>query len=145
MFSGTNIFVTTYRSFFQYEPTNQPNELEDDIDARQPQETGEYYIALPDGRLQRVRYVSRQDVEAMKIFAKIRAENVEPLRGPIYAYAPLKEIDFANNKYVQAEPVRVQYQVENPSKVVPVSSSVTTYTANYQAAPESQRYIVAIE
>lgn len=29
----------------------------------------------------------------MRYFAKIRAENVEPLRGPIYAYAPLQKLE----------------------------------------------------
>ncbi|XP_014209178.1 nuclear transcription factor Y subunit beta-like [Copidosoma floridanum] len=73
------------------------NEGQDDAAAprqqQDQQERGEYYVALPDGRLQRVRYVSRQDVEAMRYFAKIRAENVEPLRGPIYAYSPLQKLE----------------------------------------------------
>lgn len=65
-------------------------------DQQQPQqgqvEQGEYFIAFPDGRLHRVRYVSRKDVEAMRYLAKIAAENIEPLRGPIYAYSPLKAL-----------------------------------------------------
>nr|XP_050849848.1 protein piccolo-like [Vespula vulgaris] len=133
------------------EPVNSVNELEeDDLDQNQPQQTGEYYVALPDGRLQRVRYVSRQDVEAMKYFAKIRAENVEPLRGPIYAYAPLQKLQIlpAGLQIALASPVapvetpqpekikiepakleiepvaaQVQYQYDTPSAVLPLPSS----------------------
>lgn len=132
-------------------------------------------MALPDGRLQRVRYVSRQDVEAMRYFAKIRAENVEPLRGPIYAYAPLQKLQIApaglqvsvapvaavapadqtNNKpqKLEIEPVaaQVQYQYDNPSSVVPLvdplSTTYTTYTANYQvpAAAGDSRFLLAFQ
>ncbi|XP_014616687.1 PREDICTED: mediator of RNA polymerase II transcription subunit 15-like [Polistes canadensis] len=135
------------------EPVNAVNELEeDDLDQKQPQQTGEYYIALPDGRLQRVRYVSRQDVEAMKYFAKIRAENVEPLRGPIYAYAPLQKlqivpaglqialaspvvspaVEASQPEKIKIEPAKleiepvaaqVQYQYDTPSAVLPLPSS----------------------
>ncbi|KAI4504616.1 hypothetical protein M0802_000166 [Mischocyttarus mexicanus] len=137
----------------QPESVSAVNELEeDDLDQNQPQQTGEYYIALPDGRLQRVRYVSRQDVEAMKYFAKIRAENVEPLRGPIYAYAPLQKLQILpaglqisvaspvvspveaspqpekikiEPSKLEIEPVaaQVQYQYDAPSAVLPLPSS----------------------
>lgn len=142
---------------------NAVNELEDDdVDEKQPQQSGEYYVALPDGRLQRVQYISRQNVEAMKYFAKIRAENVEPLRGPIYAYAPLQKLQIvpaglqvsvapvapiaaevapadARPQKLEIEPVaaQVQYQYDNPSSVVPLtnplSNAYTTYTTNYQS------------
>ncbi|KAK2582849.1 hypothetical protein KPH14_008934 [Odynerus spinipes] len=109
--------ITTVSSVTESEsePVNSVNELEeDDLDQQQPQQSGEYYVALPDGRLQRVRYVSRQDVEAMKYFAKIRAENVEPLRGPIYAYAPLQKL--------QIVPAGLQLAVASP--VAPVAAPV---------------------
>lgn len=146
---------------------------------KQQQQRGEYYVALPDGRLQRVRYASRQDLEAMRYFANIRAENVEPLRGPIYAYAPLQRLEVApgslqvqpsssgnlqvqapsgNNLQVQVQEARpqklqapqvdikplaqVQIQHDSPAPVVPLSSSYTTYTANY-AAPAEERFIIA--
>lgn len=143
---------------------NAANELEDeDTDESQPQQTGEYYVALPDGRLQRVRYISRQNIEAMKYFAKIRAENVEPLRGPIYAYAPLQKLqiipnglqqvsiapvaaapaatDDAKPQKFEIEPVaaQVQYQYDNPPSVVPLA-----YTASYRA-PNEPRYILAFQ
>ncbi|XP_011137191.2 mediator of RNA polymerase II transcription subunit 15 [Harpegnathos saltator] len=157
--------VSTVQGITSSEPeaANAANELEDEEqdDKQQPQQTGEYYVALPDGRLQHVRYVSRQDVEAMKYFAKIRAENVEPLRGPIYAYAPLQKLQIVpaglqvsvapvaavapaeqttNSKpqKLEIEPVaaQVQYQYDNPSSVVPLANPLnaayTTYTANYQ-------------
>lgn len=158
--------------FFQSEPVNAVNELEDeDVDEKQPQQSGEYYVALPDGRLQRVRYISRQDVEAMKYFAKIRAENVEPLRGPIYAYAPLQKLQIlptglqlsvapvaavapadAKPQKLEIEPVaaQVQYQYDNPSRVVPLanplSNTYTAYTANYQApAASDSRFLLTFQ
>lgn len=152
---------------------NAVNELEDEnVDEKQPQQSGEYYVALPDGRLQRVRYISRQDVEAMKYFAKIRAENVEPLRGPVYAYAPLQKLQVvpaglqlsvgpvapvatvADTKpqKLEIEPVaaQVQYQYDNPSRVVPLanplSTTYTAYTANYQAAPAADsRFLLTFQ
>ncbi|XP_072755907.1 uncharacterized protein [Anoplolepis gracilipes] len=162
------------------EPVNAVNELEDeDVDEKQPQQVGEYYLALPDGRLQRVRYISRQNVEAMKYFAKIRAENVEPLRGPIYAYAPLQKLQIlptglqlsvaqvaqvapiaaevapadARPQKLEIEPVtaQVQYQYNNPSRVVPLtnplSNSYTTYTTNYQtpAANSESRFLLTFQ
>ena len=125
-------------------------------------------MALPDGRLQRVRYVSREDVEAMKYFAKIRAENVEPLRGPIYSYAPLQKLQIAPGALevsvsapvpvqsskpekliapsVEIQPLaQVQYQLDSPGNAVPLTSSFTAYTANYQVpTPNDQRYIVTL-
>lgn len=155
---------------------NSVNELEDEeVDEQQPQQSGEYYIALPDGRLQRVQYASRQDVEAMKYFAKIRAENVEPLRGPIYAYAPLQKLQIvpaslqvsvapiapvaaapaveAKPQKLEIKPVaaQVQYQYDNPASVIPlaaanpVSSSYTTYTTNYQVPAGESRYILSVQ
>ncbi|XP_078052462.1 uncharacterized protein LOC144478451 [Augochlora pura] len=147
--------VTTVSSVTESEsePVNSVNELdEEEVDERQPQQSGEYYVALPDGRLQRVRYVSRQDAEAMKYFAKIRAENVEPLRGPIYAYAPLEKLQIlpaelrlsvgpvapvapvapiaaasveSKPQKLKIEPVaaQVQYQYDDPAGVIPLSAN----------------------
>ncbi|XP_066591812.1 uncharacterized protein [Prorops nasuta] len=165
----------------EFEPVNSVNELDDqeagNAEQRQNQQTGEYYVALPDGRLQKVSYVSRQDVEAMKYFAKVQAENVEPLRGPIYAYSPLQKLrilpaglELAVSPAVPVEPTRaeklnaespkletqvqpvaaqVQYQLDNPAGVVPiarpVSSSYTTYTANYQIPAADSRLLLTIQ
>lgn len=133
------------------------NELEDEeVDEQQPQQSGEYYVALPDGRLQRVRYVSRQNVEAMKYFAKIRAENVEPLRGPIYAYAPLQKLQIfpaglqlavapiapqTKPQKLEIEPApaaQVQYQYDNPASVLPLSTG-------YQPAAGESRYLLTLQ
>ncbi|XP_017890619.1 uncharacterized protein LOC108631292, partial [Ceratina calcarata] len=152
------------------EPVNSVNELEDEeLDEQQPQQSGEYYVALPDGRLQRIRYVSRQNIEAMKYFAKIRAENVEPLRGPIYAYAPLQKLQIlpaglqvsvapattaveSKPQKLEIQPVatQVQYQIDNPAGVLPLSpapvgSSYATYTSNYQVPAGDSRYILALQ
>jgi len=164
------VCITTL--FFQSEPVNAVNELEnEDVDEKQPQQSGEYYVALPDGRLQRVQYISRQDVEAMKYFAKIRAENVEPLRGPIYAYAPLQKLQIVpadlqlsvapvapvaavapasiKPQKLEIEPVaaQVQYQYDNPSRVIPLASplSTTAYTANYQAPAADSRFLLTFQ
>ncbi|XP_060821527.1 uncharacterized protein LOC132910094 isoform X3 [Bombus pascuorum] len=145
------------------EPVNSVNELDDEeVDEQQPQQSGEYYVALPDGRLQRVRYVSRQNIEAMKYFAKIRAENVEPLRGPIYAYAPLQKLQIvpaglqvsvapvapiatpaeSKPQKLEIQPVatQVQYQYDNPAGVLPLGSgSYATYTG-----PSDSRYFLTL-
>lgn len=148
---------------YQSEPVNSVNELDDEeVDEQQPQQSGEYYVALPDGRLQRVRYVSRQNIEAMKYFAKIRAENVEPLRGPIYAYAPLQKLQIvpaglqvsvapvapiatpaeSKPQKLQIQPVatQVQYQYDNPAGVLPLGSgSYAAYTG-----PSDSRYLLTL-
>ncbi|XP_033216588.1 pro-resilin-like [Belonocnema kinseyi] len=152
----------------EVEPVNSANELEDSEVDEQPQKSGQYFVALPDGRLQRVRYVSRENIEAMKYFAKIRAENVEPLRGPIYNYAPLQKLQIAPASLevavatsvpvqssrpekliapsVEIQPLaQVQYQLDNPGNVVPLSSSYTTHTANYRVVPQSEnRFIISV-
>ncbi|CAL7948865.1 unnamed protein product [Xylocopa violacea] len=132
------------------EPVNSVNELEDeDLDEQQPQQSGEYYVALPDGRLQRIRYVSRQNIEAMKYFAKIRAENVEPLRGPIYAYAPLQklqilpaglQVSVAESKpqKLEIKPVattQLQYRYDDPAGVLPF----------YQVPASESRYLLTLQ
>ncbi|XP_034181618.2 uncharacterized protein LOC117605006 [Osmia lignaria lignaria] len=159
--------VTTVSSVTESEsePVNSVNELEDEeVDEQQPQQTGEYYVALPDGRLQRVRYVSRQNVEAMKYFAKIRAENVEPLRGPIYSYAPLQKLQIlpaglqvsvapvapiapgsteSKPQKLEIQPVatQVQYQYDNPAGVLPLSPAYT----NYQIPATDSRYLLTLQ
>ncbi|XP_063978943.1 uncharacterized protein LOC135163435 [Diachasmimorpha longicaudata] len=154
----------------QAEPVDSVNELEDegDVDEQQRQ-TGEYYVALPDGRLQRVQYMSSQDIAAMKYFAQIQAENVEPLRGAVYAYQPLQKLEFAparlrvavnepvatpvvqireasgrNQKITAKAPAKLEVQplaAELPGTIVaPVNAAYSGYRANYQA-PE-KRFLV---
>lgn len=161
----------------QSDQISNTREFDEDIDGtpktrQQPKsikledpQRGEYFVALPDGRLQRVRYVSRQDLEAMRYFAKIRAENVEPLRGPIYAYAPLQQIEITpgsapgslNTAASEVKPqtversgasvdgfkplAQVQYQHDNPSGVVPLNSN---FPNEYAAAPSEERFIVTL-
>ncbi|CAK9832842.1 hypothetical protein ANTRET_LOCUS9617 [Anthophora retusa] len=156
------------------EPVNSVNELDDEeLDEQQPQQSGEYYVALPDGRLQRVRYVSRQYDEAMKYFAKIRAENVEPLRGPIYAYSPLQKLQIlpaglqvsvapiaplaaapveSKPQKLEIQPIatQVQYQYDNPAGVLPLasnpaSSPYTAYANNYQVPVGESRYLLTLQ
>ncbi|KAJ8922027.1 hypothetical protein NQ315_008666 [Exocentrus adspersus] len=49
---------------------------------------GIYYIYHPNGLLQRVTYATKDDVERMAFSARLRYENVEPIREPIYTYDP---------------------------------------------------------
>ncbi|KAL7289943.1 hypothetical protein TKK_0016327 [Trichogramma kaykai] len=161
------------------EEANTSDEFSDEVeDTEKPSQStrlakpqrGEYYVSLPDGRLQRVRYISQQDIEAMRYFAKIRAENVEPLRGPIYAYAPLQEIKIGSESIpseslsVSASELKpqstnidgvkvnaikplaqVQYQLDNPAGfLLPLTSSYSTFSANYANSPNEERLIVAI-
>ncbi|KAK0080362.1 hypothetical protein PV325_014077 [Microctonus aethiopoides] len=172
----------------QAEPVDSVNELDEAGDANEQQrQSGEYFIALPDGRLQRVQYISSQNIEAMKYFAKIRAENVEPLRGPIYAYQPLQKLQFApsqlqvqaidesiapiapaivtevrennnkNQKIIKASTASVTSASSASSSLsaklqiqplaaelpgAPLSTSYTTYMANYQVPAAEQRYFI---
>lgn len=114
---------------------NSVNELDEegDLDEQQaeeqiPAQRGEYYVALPDGRLQRVRYVSHEDVEAMKYFARIRAENVEPIRGPIYSYAPLQEVQFATGN--------LQLAQSPAAPVVPVANAASPASGKLELQEE---------
>ncbi|CAG9823778.1 unnamed protein product [Phaedon cochleariae] len=51
-------------------------------------EKGVYYVYHPDGLLQRVSYVTKDDARKMDYTAKLKYENVEPIREPIYSYDP---------------------------------------------------------
>lgn len=51
--------------------------------------TGQYFILQPDGRLQKVVYMTAEDKTDDKnaaYVANLMYETVEPLRGPIYSY-----------------------------------------------------------
>lgn len=76
---------------------------------------------LPDGGLQRVQYVSREDAAAMRYLAKIQAQNV----GPIYAYNPLQKVELVS-------PLKVDGPVALVTSPLQGSSSFTTVTTNYQ-------------
>nr|CAI5832065.1 unnamed protein product [Callosobruchus analis] len=52
------------------------------------EETREYYIYHPHGLLQRIMYATRDDVKNMEYTAKLKYQDVEPIRGPIYTYNP---------------------------------------------------------
>ncbi|XP_018569798.1 extensin-2-like [Anoplophora glabripennis] len=49
---------------------------------------GVYYVYHPSGLLQRVVYATQDDVEKMAFSAKLKYENVEPIKGPIFTYDP---------------------------------------------------------
>ncbi|KAJ3665644.1 hypothetical protein Zmor_001132 [Zophobas morio] len=51
-------------------------------------EQGIYYIYHPSGLLQRVIYMTKDDVPNMAYSAQLKYENVEPIREPIYTYDP---------------------------------------------------------
>lgn len=57
-------------------------------DEQQPEQQGIYYIILPTGQLQRVQYLTTGNAESMVYSTQLRYQNVEPIRGPIYAYNP---------------------------------------------------------
>ncbi|XP_046488983.1 glutactin [Neodiprion pinetum] len=161
----------------EVEPVNSVNELDEEGDLdeqqveaqQQDRQKGQYYVALPDGRLQRIQYVSRQDLEAMKYFARIQAENVEPLRGPIYSYSPLQELQIApaSLRYTPVSPAAdsasapakielqeeaapspplaatlLRYSYGAPSPVVPLSRD-SRYSANYKAPNPETRYLLS--
>ncbi|RZC36507.1 hypothetical protein BDFB_009192 [Asbolus verrucosus] len=49
---------------------------------------GIYYIYHPTGLLQRVIYMTRDDVRNMAYSAQLKYQDVEPIREPIYTYDP---------------------------------------------------------
>lgn len=51
-------------------------------------ERGTYYLYHPDGRLQRVVYTTKADVQDMGFSAQLKYQNVEPIKEPIYTYDP---------------------------------------------------------
>ena len=142
MYSDSLVILFYFVHFcFKAEPVDSINELNDEgeVDEQQRQ-SGQYFVALPDGRLQRVQYMSSQDIEAMKYFANIRAENVEPLRGPIYAYAPLQKLEFASTNlqvgtaepYVAANPI---VEIRDTAKVGEKSAKSATPVKLQQRQP----------
>lgn len=50
-------------------------------------QNGVYYIYHPTGLLQKVVYSTKDDARKMEYLAKLKYENVEPIRGPIYTYS----------------------------------------------------------
>ncbi|KAK9874484.1 hypothetical protein WA026_002832 [Henosepilachna vigintioctopunctata] len=51
-------------------------------------EQGVYYVYHPTGLLQKITYATKDDQQDMAYYARIRYENVEPIREPIYTYEP---------------------------------------------------------
>ncbi|XP_023011778.2 uncharacterized protein [Leptinotarsa decemlineata] len=53
------------------------------------EERGFYYIYHPSGLLQRVNFATNDDVKNMAFSARLKYENVEPIRGPVFTYDPV--------------------------------------------------------
>lgn len=51
-------------------------------------ERGAYYLYHPDGRLQKVVYSTKANVQDMGFSAQLKYQNVEPIKDPIYTYDP---------------------------------------------------------
>ncbi|XP_050315246.1 uncharacterized protein LOC126749577 [Anthonomus grandis grandis] len=49
---------------------------------------GHYYIYHPSGLLQKVYYASNNDDSRMSLAVKLKYEDVEPIRAPVYTYDP---------------------------------------------------------
>lgn len=58
----------------------------------QQQPTGSYYIYHPNGVLQKVSYISNNDERKMSFDVKLKYENVNPIRGPVYTYDPQTQV-----------------------------------------------------
>ncbi|XP_043268836.1 pro-resilin-like [Venturia canescens] len=136
----------------QAESVDSVNELDDvgEVDAEQ-RESGEYFVALPDGRLQRVRSMSRKDLATMKLIASVTAENVEPLRGPIYAYSPLQKLEFAPavlqpsvvDSYGAPQKLSLNPQ-QSQSQPLAAAAPVNPALSNYQFPSNDQRFFITI-
>lgn len=133
------------------EAVDSVNELDDvgEVDAEQ-RESGEYFVALPDGRLQRVRSMSRKDLATMKLIARVEAENVEPLRGPIYAYSPLQKLEFApavlGPSVVDSygAPQKLTLNQQQQRQPLAAAAPVNPALANYQFPSNDQRFFITI-
>ncbi|XP_044738282.1 glutenin, high molecular weight subunit PW212-like [Chrysoperla carnea] len=49
---------------------------------------GYYYLLLPDGKLQKIVYMTEEDLKKMAFVARLQYQNVEPIQGPVYSYNP---------------------------------------------------------
>ena len=80
-----DIEVTTTKSTF--------GKLKDDVNKEaeeiaEDQEQGVYYIYHPDGLLQRIVYVTKNDLKNMAYSAQFKYQDVEPIVDPIFTYDP---------------------------------------------------------
>lgn len=68
----------------------QPQKLrvKEEIKGEDLDDQGVYYFYHPGGLLQRVAYLTKNDEENMEYTAKLKYQNVEPIKGPIYTYDP---------------------------------------------------------
>lgn len=57
-------------------------------DSKIAKDQGVYYVYHPQGALQRVVYATEDDQKGMEFRAKLKYENVEPIKGPVYTYDP---------------------------------------------------------
>lgn len=60
-------------------PTNNPQAQKLDGPVEVLKSTGEYYVLLPDGRLQRVEFATENDIQNMKYTAQLQLRNPAPL------------------------------------------------------------------
>lgn len=51
-------------------------------------QVGFYYIYHPNGLLQKVEYINKNNEEQMSMSTSVRYQTVEPIKGPIYTYDP---------------------------------------------------------
>lgn len=77
----TEIPTTTEVSTEEAESENLNDKLED-------AEQGAYYVFHPSGLLQKVTFATKDDFKNMAYYAKIKYEDVKPIKAPIFTYDP---------------------------------------------------------
>lgn len=78
--------TTTERTATEVEPETPAKTKSERLTENEDQ--GVYYIYHPNGLLQKVVYATNDDLEKMAFSARLKYENVEPIRDPIYTYDP---------------------------------------------------------
>ncbi|KAL3270524.1 hypothetical protein HHI36_021063 [Cryptolaemus montrouzieri] len=69
-------------------PTTTAVESENLSEKLRDGEQGVYYIYHPTGLLQKITYATKDDVQDMAYYARIKYEDVEPIKDPIFTYDP---------------------------------------------------------
>ncbi|XP_045466608.1 uncharacterized protein LOC123675304 [Harmonia axyridis] len=87
------------------EVNTEENEAENLSEQLKDGEQGAYYIFHPSGLLQKVTFATKDDLANMAYYARVKYEDVEPIRGPIYTYDP-----------ESAELKRISRRVSSPQK-----------------------------
>ncbi|ERL95326.1 hypothetical protein D910_12592 [Dendroctonus ponderosae] len=86
--STTEVPLTTTDKDSESIDAERARKLNEKLTENEAGDVGIYYIYHPSGLLQKVSYLTKDDVKQMLFSAKLKYENVEPVAGPVYTYDP---------------------------------------------------------